>query len=70
MVGLGFGLAIALAVWAIDPYNPFLVYQLSSVCYFAIAAAGLTVLTGLNGQLSLGHGALMGILLCSGSIGT
>ena len=61
MVGLGFGLGAALAVWAIDPYNPFLVYQLSSVCYFAIAAAGLTVLTGLNGQLSLGHGALMGI---------
>lgn len=61
MLGLGVGLAAALAVWAIDPYNPFLVYQLSSVCYFAIAAAGLTVLTGLNGQLSLGHGALMGI---------
>src|SRR5205823_10019310 len=38
-----------------------LVYQLSSVSYIALAAAGLTVLTGLNGQLSLGHGALMGI---------
>lgn len=61
MLGLVVGLVVAMAVWAIDPYNPFLVYELSSVCYFAIGAAGLTVLTGLNGQLSLGHGALMGI---------
>jgi len=52
---------IAFAMWAIDPYNAFFVYQLSSVTYIAIAAAGLTLLTGLNGQLSLGHGALMGI---------
>ena len=52
---------IAFAMWAVDPYNAFLVYQLSSVIYIAIAAAGLTLLTGLNGQLSLGHGALMGI---------
>ena len=49
------------AMWLIDPLNPFVVYQLSSVMYIAIAAAGLTVLTGLNGQLSLGHGALMAI---------
>lgn len=60
---LGIGILVVgwLAVWQIDSFNPFLVYQLSSVAYFAIAAAGLTVLTGLNGQLSLGHGALMGI---------
>ncbi len=38
-----------------------MVFQLSRVTYVAIAAAGLTVLTGLNGQLSLGHGALMAI---------
>jgi branched-chain amino acid transport system permease protein len=31
------------------------------MAYFAIAAGGLTVLTGLNGQLSLGHGAFMAI---------
>jgi branched-chain amino acid transport system permease protein len=61
MLGLGFGFAAALAVWGLDSFNPFAVYELSSVSYFAIAAAGLTVLTGLNGQLSLGHGALMGI---------
>lgn len=60
-LGLVFAVVAAIALQAIDPFNPFLVYQLSSVMYFAIAAAGLTVLTGLNGQLSLGHGALMGI---------
>jgi branched-chain amino acid transport system permease protein len=61
IVGLGLGLVAALAMWGIDSFNPFAVYELSSVSYFAIAAAGLTILTGLNGQLSLGHGALMGI---------
>ena len=36
-------------------------YNLAAVALFAIAAAGLTVLIGVNGQLSLGHGALMAI---------
>jgi branched-chain amino acid transport system permease protein len=36
-------------------------YRFSQIGYFLIAAAGLTVLTGLNGQLSLGHGGLMAI---------
>lgn len=35
--------------------------QLASMAYLGIAAGGLTVLTGVNGQLSLGHGALMAI---------
>src|SRR4051794_14193679 len=35
--------------------------QLGYVAYYAIAAGGLTVLTGLNGQISLGHGALMAV---------
>ena len=35
--------------------------QLAAVAYLGIAAAGLTVLTGVNGQLSLGHGAFMAI---------
>ena len=34
-------------------------YQLATVAAYLCATAGLTVLTGLNGQLSLGHGALM-----------
>ena len=36
-------------------------YNIAGVAIFAIAAAGLTVLTGVNGQLSLGHGALMAV---------
>ncbi|MGH7609749.1 MAG: branched-chain amino acid ABC transporter permease [Candidatus Dormibacteria bacterium] len=36
-------------------------YEAAGVAIFAIAAAGLTVLTGINGQISLGHGALMAV---------
>jgi len=60
-VGLGLGVVAAIAIYAIDSIDPYRVYQISGVLYIAIAAAGLTVLTGLNGQLSLGHGALMAI---------
>jgi branched-chain amino acid transport system permease protein len=61
VLGLAFVIAAGPVIWGLDSINGFLVYQLSSVTYIAIAAAGLTVLTGLNGQLSLGHGALMAI---------
>jgi branched-chain amino acid transport system permease protein len=33
--------------------------QVSQIAYFAVAAAGLTVLTGLSGQVSIGNGAFM-----------
>ncbi|HEY8755861.1 MAG TPA: branched-chain amino acid ABC transporter permease [Candidatus Dormibacteraeota bacterium] len=36
-------------------------YNIAGIAIYAIAAAGLTVLTGINGQLSLGHGALMAV---------
>jgi branched-chain amino acid transport system permease protein len=35
--------------------------QLATMAYSFCAVAGLTVLTGLNGQISLGHGALMAV---------
>jgi branched-chain amino acid transport system permease protein len=35
--------------------------ELAIICYTAIAAAGLTVLSGLSGQISLGHGAFMAV---------
>jgi branched-chain amino acid transport system permease protein len=35
--------------------------KLGNVAYLAIAAGGLTLLTGLSGQISLGHGALMAV---------
>jgi branched-chain amino acid transport system permease protein len=36
-------------------------YNIAGIAIFAVAAAGLTVLTGINGQISLGHGALMAV---------
>src|SRR3954468_18168958 len=35
--------------------------QLATMAYSFCAVAGLTLLTGLNGQISLGHGALMAV---------
>jgi branched-chain amino acid transport system permease protein len=35
--------------------------QLATMAYFFVAVAGLSVLTGSNGQISLGHGALMAV---------
>jgi branched-chain amino acid transport system permease protein len=35
--------------------------QLAQICYMAIATAGLTVLSGLSGQISLGHGAFIAV---------
>jgi len=42
----------------LGPYDDL---QLAAVAYYFTALAGLTVLTGLNGQISLGHGALMAV---------
>lgn len=36
-------------------------FQVATIGFYAVAIAGLTVLTGANGQVSLGHGALMGV---------
>ncbi len=41
--------------------SPFDNLQLATMAYSFVAVAGLTVLTGLNGQISLGHGALMAV---------
>jgi branched-chain amino acid transport system permease protein len=41
--------------------NQFQDLQLAQICYTAIAAAGLTVLSGLSGQISLGNGAFMAV---------
>jgi branched-chain amino acid transport system permease protein len=40
---------------------PFRDYQLATAGAYLCATAGLTVLIGLNGQVSLGHGALMAV---------
>ncbi|SCL13802.1 branched-chain amino acid transport system permease protein [Micromonospora nigra] len=57
---VGIALVGAVVLLAIgDAVDPFRNYQLATVAAYLCATAGLTVLTGLNGQLSLGHGALM-----------
>ncbi|WP_083661410.1 branched-chain amino acid ABC transporter permease [Actinophytocola xanthii] len=46
---------------ALESTDAFRNGQLAAMAYFGIAAGGLTVLVGLNGQISLGHGAFMAI---------
>lgn len=55
------GLGLVAVVLLLELTSPFRNSQLATMSYYAIAAVGLTVLTGLNGQISLGHGALMAI---------
>ena len=50
------GVLLYLLTTNVSAYRDF---QIANVGYYVVAVAGLTVLTGLNGQISLGHGALM-----------
>jgi branched-chain amino acid transport system permease protein len=51
-----------LAVYVVSvSFGAFRNVQFAIVGYLACAAAGLTVLTGLSGQISLGHGAFMAV---------
>ena len=54
-------LAAVGAVVLLEATSPYTNSQLARVAFYAIAAGGLTVLTGMNGQISLGHGALMAV---------
>lgn len=54
-------LAAALLVALAQGVSAYADYQLAQVAVYAVAVAGLTVLTGYNGQISLGHGALMAV---------
>jgi branched-chain amino acid transport system permease protein len=51
--------AVALLVVLTSVLPPFRDYQLATAAAYLCATAGLTVLIGVNGQVSLGHGALM-----------
>jgi branched-chain amino acid transport system permease protein len=55
---LALGLALLIISLALTPFNNL---RLASIAYYFTALAGLTMLTGLNGQISLGHGALMAV---------
>lgn len=50
--------ALYLVTTAVGPYRDL---QIAQVAYLTCAIAGLTVLTGLGGQISLGHGAFMAV---------
>jgi branched-chain amino acid transport system permease protein len=52
-------IAALLAVLTGLVFDAYTNYNVAGIAIFATSAAGLTVLTGVNGQVSLGHGALM-----------
>jgi branched-chain amino acid transport system permease protein len=58
-VGLAAGLALAVgaAFW----FSDYHLFQLTMVVVYAIAILGLSIVTGFNGQISLGHGAFYAI---------
>lgn len=56
------GVVVALVAWRLPFNNNADMNQLfSQVLYLAIAAMGLNLLTGFNGQVSVGHGAFFGV---------
>jgi branched-chain amino acid transport system permease protein len=59
-VAIGVGLAFA-ALYAPYYFEPELNKVLAQALYLAIAAMGLNLLTGFNGQVSIGHGAFFGV---------
>jgi branched-chain amino acid transport system permease protein len=59
-------LGVAVIVAAIVAFlsiklNAFRDYQIAEIAMYVTAVAGLTVLTGLSGQISLGHGGFMAV---------
>ena len=54
------GLAVIIVLLSIE-LNAYRDYQLAEVAAYLVAVAGLTVLIGLSGQISIGHGAFMAI---------
>src|SRR5690606_13623011 len=51
----------AAALYAPYYFGPSINQELSRALYFAIAAMGLNLVTGFNGQVSIGHGAFFGV---------
>jgi branched-chain amino acid transport system permease protein len=52
---------VLVVVLVLESVDDFRAVQLTQMAYLGTATGGLTVLTGLNGQISLGHGALMAV---------
>jgi branched-chain amino acid transport system permease protein len=59
---LGAALVAAVAVWALSvSLSAFRDYQIADIAVYVVAIAGLTVLIGFSGQISLGNGAFMAV---------
>jgi branched-chain amino acid transport system permease protein len=58
---IGVGIGLALAVGAAFYFSDYHLFQLTMVVVYAIAILGLSIVTGFNGQISLGHGAFYAI---------
>ena len=59
---LGAAAVTAVIVWFLSVrLGTFRDFQIAQVAVYVTAVAGLTVLTGLSGQISLGNGAFMAI---------
>ncbi len=54
-------LGLVVVVLVLESTSTFRSAQFAAMAYLGLAAGGLTILTGLNGQISLGHGAFMAI---------
>ena len=58
---VGFIVLVACVVIAPSLFTHYRTYQLAFVGIYLCALLGLNILTGLTGQISLGHGAFMGV---------
>jgi branched-chain amino acid transport system permease protein len=54
-------LVVVLAIWPTAAFSDYHLFQLTMVVVYGIAILGLALLTGFNGQISLGHGAFYAI---------
>lgn len=61
--GRRFTVISILCLFSLMPFidNDYFLHLMNIICIYAIVAMGLNILTGLTGQLSLGHGAFFGI---------
>jgi branched-chain amino acid transport system permease protein len=57
----GFVVLVAAVLLAPLVFSHYRTYQLAFVAVYLIALVGLNILTGYTGQISLGHGAFMGV---------
>jgi branched-chain amino acid transport system permease protein len=62
VIGVALACALPLAV------SEFRLFQLTQVLIYAVALTGLNLLTGYNGQISLGHGAFFAVGAYTGAI--